>query len=168
MHGGELGAVGHLGVAGGAQVTDVVEQRDDDTEHGALRAEALRFGHLHLVADDQPRGGQRDVERVLLIVVDGVDAVVPGHAAREHAFEIAEHVGEGGELVARPDLGEQLFDGGANIGSRTHEDRVGDVVVAATGVGDHSAIALKTNKMGESRQGVSQKTSGRNLDAGRA
>ena len=137
MHGGELGAVGHVGVARAAQVTDVVEQRHDDAEHGALRPEALRLGHLQFVADDQPRGGERDVERVLLVVVDGVDAEIAGHAAREHAFEIVEDVGEGGEFLAGPDPGEQLLDRGANIGSRTHEHRVGDVVVAAARFGEH-------------------------------
>ena len=127
-----------------AQVTDVVEQRHDDAEHGALRPELLRLRHLQFVADDEPRGGERDVERVLLVVVDGVDAEVAGHAAGEHAFEVAEHVREGGEFLARPDPGEQLFDRGANVGSRAHEHRVGDVVVAAAGFGDHvRAIAFE-------------------------
>ena len=101
MHGGEFGAVRHVGVARGAQVADVVEQRDDDAEHGALGAELLRLRHLHLVAGDQPRGGERDVERVLLVVVDGVDAEVAGHAAREHAIEVAEHMCESGKFLVR-------------------------------------------------------------------
>ena len=137
MHGGEFRAVRHFGVARGAQIPDVVEQRDHDAEHRAFRAELLRVGNLQLVPDDQARGRERDVERVLLVVVDGVDAEVPGHAAGEHALEVAEHVGEGGEFLARPDLGEQFFDGGAHVGSRTHEHRVGYVVVAATGFCDH-------------------------------
>ncbi len=114
-----------------------MEQRHNDAEHGALGTELLRLGHLQLVAGDQPRGGERDVQRVLLVVVDGVDAEVAGHAAREHALEVAEHVREGGEFPSRPDPGEQLLDRGANVGSRTHEHRVGDVVVAAAGFGDH-------------------------------
>ena len=120
------------------------------------------------MADDEARRGERDVERVLLVVVDGVDAEVPGHAPGEHAFEVAEHVGEGGEFLARPDLREQLFDRRAYVGSRAHEYRVGHVVVAAAGFCDHGrAMPSSTNKMGESRQGV-QKTSGWNLSLKRA
>jgi hypothetical protein len=59
---------------------------------------------------------ERDVERVLLVVVDGVDAEVAGHAAREHAFEVAEHVRERGEFLAGPDAGEKFLD-------RRHERR---------------------------------------------
>ena len=148
MHGGELGAVRHVGVVGRAQISDVVEQGNDDAEHGALRAELLRLRHLHLVADDEPRGGERDVERVLLVVVDRVDAEVAGHAPGEHAFEVAEHMRECGEFLARPDLVEQLFDRGTHVGSRTHEDGVGYVVVAAAGFRDHGrAMPSSTNKM---------------------
>ena len=114
-----------------------MEQRDHDAEHGALRAELLRVRNLQLVADDQARRGERDVERVLLVVIDGVDAEVPRHAAGEHALEVAEHVGESREFLAGPDSGEQLFDGRTHVGSRTHEHRVGYVVVAATGFCDH-------------------------------
>jgi hypothetical protein len=115
-----------------------VEQRYDDAEHRALVPELLRVGNGQVVARDQPRRRERDVERVLLIVVDGVDAEVAGHAAREHALEVAEDVGEGGELLARPDTREQLFDRGANIGGRAHEHRVGDVVIAAAGFSLHA------------------------------
>jgi hypothetical protein len=114
-----------------------VEQRNDNTEHGALMAELLRVRDLHFMTDDEPRRGERDVQRVLLVVIDGVDAEVPGHAPGEHALEVAEHVGESGEFLVRPDFGEQLFDSRTNVGSRAHENRVGYVVVAAAGFCDH-------------------------------
>jgi hypothetical protein len=153
VHGGELGAIRHVGVARGAQVTDVVEQGDDDAEHGALGPELLGVGHLHVMPGDEPRGGERDVEGVLLIVIDGVDTVIPRHAAGEHAVEIAEHLRERRKALAGPDFGEQLFDCGPHVGSRAHEYRVGHVVVASAGFCAHfSAMCSGTNKMGESRQ----------------
>ena len=89
------------------------------------------------MADDQSRGRERDVERVLLIVIDGVDAVIAGHAAGEHSFEVAEHAGERGESLPGPDFGKQLFDRRTYVGSRAHEHCVGHVVVAAAGFSGH-------------------------------
>jgi hypothetical protein len=138
VHGRELRAVRNVAVASGAQIADVVEQRDDDAEHRALGTELLRIGNGEVVPRDQARRGERDVERVLLVVVDGIDAEVAGHAAREHALEIAEDLRESRKFVARPDAREQLLDRGANIGGRAHEYRVGDVVIAAAGFSLHA------------------------------
>jgi hypothetical protein len=71
---GEFRAVG-LGVVGTPQIADIVKQPGDDSDRGPRAPEARGFVLLPLVADQQPCKRQRDVERVLAIVIDGVDPV---------------------------------------------------------------------------------------------
>ena len=76
-----------------AQVTHVVEERDDEASHGALAAEAFFSCSLPLVTDDEPRECESDVQRVLAIVINGVDAEIARDFAREQALEAARHDG---------------------------------------------------------------------------
>src|SRR6185436_12891781 len=91
----EFGAVARgFILADAAEVADVVKQRDDETRDRALAPEAHgRFG-LALVTHQHPRERESDVERVLAIVVDGVDAEIAGEFAGKHGFEMLESLRE--------------------------------------------------------------------------
>ncbi len=73
-----------------ADVAGVVEQRGDQRHDRPLGAEAPRRIDRELVADQEPRHGERHVERMLAIVINGVDAVITRHAAGEQALEFLE------------------------------------------------------------------------------
>ena len=104
------GAVLGFLVAALAQVADVVEQRGDQADDRAFAAEALGRLDLPLVARHQPRHRQRDVERVLHVVVQRVDALVARRASAEHLLEAQERALDRLERRAWPGLGEQLGD----------------------------------------------------------
>ena len=127
----ELGAVAMRLVVGLTNVAGVVEQRGDDAEDGALRAEALVGKMRAVVADDQPRDGERAVERMLQIVIDGVATVVAGKLAVEQPLEIAKRGLDAIERIVRPGLAEQVTDGASNGISRTDLHGVRDVEIAA-------------------------------------
>ena len=127
----ELGAVAMRLVVGLADVAGVVEQRGDDAEDGALRAETLVGEVRAVVADDQARDGERAVERVLQVVIDGVAAVVAGELAVEQPLEVAERGLDAIERIVRPVLAEQLADCAAHRVGRADLHGVGDVEIAA-------------------------------------
>ncbi|MBK6596908.1 MAG: hypothetical protein IPG25_02925 [Proteobacteria bacterium] len=89
------------------------------------------FG-LQLVAADQSRGGERDIERVLLIVVNRVDAEVARHMTGEHPLEILEHGPENRKRLAGPDAGKQFLNGVPHGWRRTDLHGTGDVVIATS------------------------------------
>ena len=128
---GELCAVaGRLAVR--AQIADVMKQRQQQTQLTALCAQGLRrVAVREFIAGHQPRHSQRDVQRVLLIVIDRVDAVIAGHATGEGQVEIVESVCDGRKGCFRPGGGEQFADRVTHIGSRTHQHCVGNVVFTA-------------------------------------
>ena len=99
---GELrSVVVHL-IAEFADVARIVKQRSDQRHDRALGAEAARRIDRALVPDQQPRHRERHVERMLTIVIDGVDAVISGHASGEQALEFFERNGDPVEGLSRP------------------------------------------------------------------
>ena len=90
-----------------AQVTDIVEQPGEDADGGARGAQALRRILLALVADQQAREREGDVEGVLAIVVDGVDAVKAVDLACEQPLEMREGALQRLQLQLRPGGAEQ-------------------------------------------------------------
>jgi hypothetical protein len=127
----ELRAVAMRLVVGLADVAGVVEQRGDDAHDRALRPEPFVDEVRAVVAHDQPRNGERAVERVLQIVIDGVAAVVAGELAVEETLEIAERRLHAIERIVRPLLPEQVADGATHGVSRADLHRVRDVEIAA-------------------------------------
>ena len=77
-------------VIGAAQVTDVVKQTGDQPDRGARPAEPALLVLLPLVTDDEPRQRQCYVERVLAVVLDGVDAVIARYLTGEQPLEVGE------------------------------------------------------------------------------
>ena len=71
-----------------AQVTGIVKQRSDDPQRYPLRAKTIAGLDAAFVARGEPRHGQSHVQRVLNVVISGVDTVVVGVSAGEHAFEV--------------------------------------------------------------------------------
>jgi hypothetical protein len=129
----ELGAVLRL-FGAFAQVADVVEQREEDAHRGALGAQRhVGVDVAALVTHHQPRHRERHIERVLLVVVNGVHAEVTGHAAREGHFEIMEGARDRSEGQSGPGAFEQFLHRIAHVGRRAHPHGVGDVVIAAAG-----------------------------------
>jgi hypothetical protein len=59
-----------------AQVAEVVKQSADEREFRTLAAEPVAALGACLVAGDQPRECERHVERVLDVVIRGVDRVI--------------------------------------------------------------------------------------------
>ena len=98
-------------------------------------AQALRRFLLALVADQQARERQGDVERVLAVVVDGVDAVEALDLAGEQPLEVPEGALEGLHGQLRPGGAEQALDRGEHRLRRTDLHGVGDVEIAAASAG---------------------------------
>src|SRR2546430_13857404 len=71
---GELRAVARVLVVGAAQVAYVVKQPGDQADHGARASQAGRLFLLPLVAHDQARERERDVEGGLAVPGDRVHA----------------------------------------------------------------------------------------------
>ncbi len=94
MSAGKFGAVIDLAVIQPAQVAHVVKQAGDQSEQCAFSAQACFLIVLPLVSDEQARERERDVERVLSIVIDGIDAQVAGHFAGEESLEMLERLVE--------------------------------------------------------------------------
>ena len=65
---------------------------------------------LALVAGHQPRQREGDVEGVLAVVVDGVDAVEAIDFAGEQPLEVGEGMQQGSVLDFRPGGAEELLD----------------------------------------------------------
>ena len=130
----ELRAIGGFEIAALAQVSHVVEQRRNGADRRPLGAKLQRRCHLGFVADHQPRHRQRDVEGVLGVVIQRIDADVLGASTREHVLEPRERGIEGIKLGAWPDLTEQLRDRHAHRSRRAHLYGVRDVEVAAPGI----------------------------------
>ena len=128
VHLGEHGAVGDVALARAPQVAGVVKQRDQHAEHRAARAEALARRAHALVAVDQPRHGERHVERVAHIVVKGVAGEVTGKAALEQRLEIVEGARQGGEIAPWIARGEERDDRVAHALRLLHVDAIRDVV----------------------------------------
>ena len=84
-----------------AQIADVMEQRADDRELGAVGAEPVVALDAELVPGDEPRERERHVERVLHVVIGRIDRVVVRVEAAEHALEIVERHPDGIERAAR-------------------------------------------------------------------
>jgi hypothetical protein len=118
-------------VVGLTNVTGVVKQSGDHAENGALRAEAFVGEVRAVVTDDQPRHGERAVQRVLQIVINGVATVVARKLAVEQAFEIAKGGLDAVERIVRPALPEQVDHGAADRLRGADLHGVGDVEIAA-------------------------------------
>ncbi len=97
------------------KITDVVKQRADDRELRAIRAQAIAGLDAHLVARDEARERERHVERVLHVVIRGVDAVVARVEAAEHALEIVERHPDRIERAVRVERGKKLGHGDPHL-----------------------------------------------------
>ncbi len=115
-----------------AQVADVVEQRADDRELGAIGAQPIGGLDAHLVARDEARERERHVERVLHVVIRRIDRVVIRVEAAEHALEIVEGEPDGIERGAGVQRGKEVRDGGSHLRCGAHLHSVGHVVVVAS------------------------------------
>jgi hypothetical protein len=127
----ELGAVAVSLVVGLTNVTGVVKQSGDDAENRALGAEAFVGEVRAVVTDDQPPHGERAVQRMLQIVINGVATVVAGKLAVEQALEIAERGLDAVERIVRPGLPEQIDHGASHRLRGADLHGVGDVEIAA-------------------------------------
>ena len=116
MRAGELRAVARVLVVGAAQIAHVVKQPGDEADHGARAAQAGRLVLLPLVAHDQAREREGDVERVLPVVVHGVDAVESGHLAGEQPLEVLEGARQRLQGQPRPRGPVQRLDRGKHRG----------------------------------------------------
>src|SRR5205823_1907174 len=132
---GEFGAVARVAIVRAAQIPDVVKEPRDQAHHGARASEAPGLVLLTLVADQQPRERERDVERVLAIVIDGIDAVITGDAARKQPLEVLEGARERLHRQARPGRPVEHLDGAEHGTGRAHLHAVGDVEIAAPDTG---------------------------------
>src|SRR6184192_517536 len=132
---GEFGAVARVAIVRAAQIPDVVKEPGDQAHHGARASEAPGLVLLTLVADQQPRERERDVERVLAIVIDGIDAVITGDEARKQPLEVLEGARERLHRQARPGRPVEHLDGAEHGTGRAHLHAVGDVEIAAPDTG---------------------------------
>ena len=87
---------------------------------------------LALVADDEACERECDVEGVLAVVIDGIDAEVAGHETGEQLFEMIEGVPQRLHRGVGPGRGEKLFDGSKHRRRGTHLHGIGDIKIAAS------------------------------------
>src|SRR6201999_1930328 len=99
-----------LAVIQPAQVTHVVEQAGDQSQQRSISTQACFLIVLPFVSDEQARERESNVERVLSIVIDGVDAQVAGHVTGKEAFKILESLVEGLERKRGPGRLKQRLD----------------------------------------------------------
>ena len=122
-------------IIGTPQVTHIVKQPGDQPHGGAGAAEAAALFLLPLVTDDEPGERQRYVERVLTVVIDGVDPVITGHLAAEQPLEVRERTAQRIERHSRPGGPVQCLDRAEHRLRRAHLHRVGYIEVTAPAVG---------------------------------
>src|ERR1700730_6268283 len=108
-----------------------MKQTGEQSEQGAVAAEAGLLIMLPLVTDEQARESQGDIERMLSIVIDGIDTHVAWDITGEEPLEVLKGILqrlEGqcrrGRLEERPDRGEHRL-------GRAHLDGVGHIKIAA-------------------------------------
>ena len=110
----EFSAIAMLAIIEFPNVAGVMEQRSDQRQAGALGAEAQAALDGTLIADQQPRHGERHVQRVLAIVIQRIDAVIPRHAARKELVEVLKSNRDLVEVFRRPRGCKKFTDGGAD------------------------------------------------------
>ena len=86
----EFSAVMRVHVVQFADIARIVKERTDNADRRAVGAEAHRLLGRLLVADQQAGCRQRDIQRVLPVVINRVDAVVTRHSPGEQLGEIIE------------------------------------------------------------------------------
>ena len=131
----EFSPIGLRAIAAAAQIPDVMEQRQDHAGGGALRGQLALGFDLAFVAGEQSRHRQRDIERVLPIVIDRVDTGKSGHTAGKQRIEIGKCALHRGHDHVRPGGDQQLLDRAQHRLRRADPHRVCDVIVAAADVG---------------------------------
>ena len=131
----ELRAIGRFTLIGAPQVADVVKKTGDDADDRAFRAQALLQRLLPLIAYDQARERERDVEGVLAVVIDGIDAEVAGHEPREQLFKVVESMLQRMQGRRGPGWPEKRFDSREHRRCGAHLHGVGDVEIAASCAG---------------------------------
>ena len=104
---GEHRAVRDFGLRAPLHVAGVVEQRHQHAEHGAPCAELVGRRAAALVAVDEARHGERDVERMPDVVIQRVAGEVAGEAAFEQRAEVVEGARQPNEVLSRVAGGEQ-------------------------------------------------------------
>src|SRR5215213_3167485 len=102
MRARELRAI-QLTVVHPAQITYIMKEAGDQPDHGAFGAEpGCLVRLLPLVPHDQTREGKSDIERVLAVVIDGIDTVKTGHVTGEQPVEMLECIVDRREVNAGP------------------------------------------------------------------
>jgi len=119
------------GITGAADIAGIVEQRDQDAELGAARADPLGRRHRLVVAIDQPRGAERTVETVLGVVIAGIGRRIAGQQAGMQFGEAAKRGLQACRLVAAVLSLQQASHGVQHVLRVGDADLVGDVVMVA-------------------------------------
>ena len=73
-----------------AQVADIVEQGGDQPDRGSFGTELVGWLVLAFKAHHEPRHRQRDIQCVLGVVIERVDAFIVGGATGEEFLEAPE------------------------------------------------------------------------------
>ncbi len=97
----ELGAIAMLPVAEFPDIARVVKQRCDQRHDRPLGTETHASLDAALVPHQEAGHGQGHIQRMLAIVVDGIDAVVARHSAGEQLVELFKRHGDSIERLAR-------------------------------------------------------------------
>ena len=134
VHRRVLGAVHVPRVVRAPDVADVVIQRADDAELEEPLADRRPVAAGALVAVEQPRHGERDLEGVLQVVVLGVAARITGEEAAIHGDHVVERTRDRRRLVARVEVAEDADDFELHADRIRGVDPVRDVEVAAAEV----------------------------------
>ncbi len=127
----EFSAVARFAFVNPAQVTNIVEQAGDYADNRALATEAHRLLGLTLITNDESCERQRDIECVLAIVVNRIDAVVSRDLSSEHAFEMLERNRERFQRLPRPSRAKERLYRGEHSLRRAHLNGIGDVEIAS-------------------------------------
>ncbi|OLE19284.1 MAG: hypothetical protein AUG50_04130 [Betaproteobacteria bacterium 13_1_20CM_3_63_8] len=129
---GEHCAVSHRAFGRALEVAGIMQQRDDDAEHRAPRAQPVGRGAGALVPIDEPRHGERHVEGMAQVVVQGVAGEIARIASGEERAEIGERARERREIAGRVARCKQRKDRVADLIRVFDVHAIGDVVLVQT------------------------------------
>jgi hypothetical protein len=115
-----------------AQITEIMKQRGDHTDGEQFGGQRLLVAGLTLIAVEQPRHRQRDIENVLNIVILGVAGVIVRMFAVVILRQVIESAFQRAGMALGEQATEQAYDLITDVDGVGSANLVGNVEIAAS------------------------------------